>query len=196
LSTSNSSRADARLNRERLIAEARALFAAGDGAATLDAIAKAAGVGIGTLYRHFPTREALVEAVYRLELDALDVEADNLLMAQPAAEAMRRWMDRYARFVATKRAMNDALRVALVPQSGAVPEIRSRISGTVARFIAAAARDKTLRDGLQADDVTLGLAGMVLAATASSDGEQAGRLLDLLMAGLSAHGARARGRSK
>jgi AcrR family transcriptional regulator len=177
-------RADATKNRERLITEARVLFSAGDGATTLEAIAKAAGVGIGTLYRHFPTREALIEAVYRSELDALETTANDLLRTHHGFEAMRRWMDRYAQFVATKRAMHDALRVALTPRMGAVSEIRVRINMTIAKFLTAGSLDGTIRDDVQSDDVTLSLAAMVLAATISPDQDQMRRLLDLLMDGL------------
>ena len=184
LSMPGQRRADAAKNRDRLLAEALALFSDGDGAVTLEAIAKAAGVGIGTLYRHFPTREALIEAVYRLELDALEAEADGLLEGHPASEAMRRWMDRYVDFVATKHAMHDALRVALMPRTRAVPEVRTRISRVIAKFIEAGSHDGTLRDDVRPDDVTLSLAGMVLAATTSTDLDQARRLLDLLMAAL------------
>ena len=184
MSTPGLRRADATKNRERLVAEALALFSAGDGAATLEAIAKAACVGIGTLYRHFPTREALIEAVYRLELDALEAEANDLLEDHPASEAMRRWMDRYVQFVATKHAMHDALRIALAPRAWAVSELRTRINKTIGKFIEAGSQDGTLRDDVRPDDVTLGLAGMVLAATTSTDLDQARRLLDLLMAAL------------
>ncbi|WP_244548743.1 hypothetical protein [Bradyrhizobium canariense] len=97
---------------------------------------------------------------------------------------MRRWMDRYAQFVATKRAMYDALRVALTPRMGAVSEIRARINATIAKFLAAGSQDGTIRDDVQPDDVTLSLAGMVLAATTSPDRDQMRRLLDLLMDGL------------
>jgi AcrR family transcriptional regulator len=177
-------RADAIKNRERLISEARALFTGGSGSSSLEAIAQAAGVGIGTLYRHFPTREALVEAVYRSELDALEAKAETLLSAHPAFEAMRRWMDRYARFVVTKHAMHDALRVALTPRMAATSETRSRINGTIAKFISAGTRDKTIRRDVEPDDVTLSLAGIVLAATTSADQNQIRRLLDLFMDGL------------
>jgi AcrR family transcriptional regulator len=184
LSISSSRRADAVENRERLINEARALFATGDRAVTLDAVAKAAGVGIGTLYRHFATREMLVEAVYRLELDGLETEADNLLERYPGFQAMRLWMDRYARFVATKHAMHDAMRIALAPRTSAVSEIRVRITRTLAKFIEAGSMDESLRNDIQPDDVALGLAGIVLVAAASTDHDQVGRLLDLLMNGL------------
>lgn len=184
LSTPESRRADAQKNRDRLITEARELFAAGEGTVTLDAIARQAGVGIGTLYRHFPTRETLVEAVYRHELDMLETETDGLLAAHAGSEALRLWMDRYARFVATKHAMHDALRVALTPRENAVSDTRARITAAVARFLAAGARDGSLRADLRADDVAVALAGMVLGATASVDPMQMGRLLDLLLAGL------------
>jgi AcrR family transcriptional regulator len=184
LSMRSARRVDAAKNRERLIGEARTLFSTGDGTVTLDAIARAAGVGIGTLYRHFATREMLVEAVYRLELDGLEAEADNLLENHRGFEAMRRWMDRYARFVATKHAMHEALRISFVPRTSVVSEIRVRITTTVAKFIKAGSLDGSLRNDLQSNDVTLGLAGIVLVAAASTDPDQVGRLLDLLMAGL------------
>ncbi len=186
LSTPGPRRADATKNRERLIAEARALFSSGDGAATLESVAKAAGVGIGTLYRHFPTREALIEAVYRLELDSLEVEAGDLLDRHSAAEAMRRWMDRYVQFVATKHAMHDALRIALAPRAWAVSEMRVRVDKTIAKFLEVGSQDGTLRDNVRPDDVTLSLVGMVLAATTSTDVHQASRLLDILIASLRA----------
>ena len=177
-------RADATKNRERIVVEARKLFALAGNAATLEAIALAAEVGIGTLYRHFPTREALVEAVYRSELDALERDADDLLATQPGFDAMRQWTNGYARFVTTKHAMHDALRIALTPRSGAGSETRTRINGTVAKFLAAGSRDGSIREDVRAEDVTLSLVGTVFAATAWADQDQVGRVLDLLMAGL------------
>ncbi|WP_210253205.1 TetR/AcrR family transcriptional regulator [Beijerinckia sp. L45] len=176
-------RSDAAKNRERLIHEARTLFLT-EGAGSLEAIARAAGVGIGTLYRHFPTREALVEAVYQRELDALERDAVGLLAKHSGVEAMRLWMDRYADFVATKHAMHDPLRAVLATRSPAVSETRKRINIVVGILIAAGTRDGTLRNDVQPDDVTLSLAGVVLAAATSSDADQARRLLDILMAGL------------
>jgi AcrR family transcriptional regulator len=184
LSTPRRPRADAAKNRERLVAEARRLFSTGAGQASLETIAEAAGVGIGTLYRHFPTKEALVEAVYQCELDALDRKADELLSSHLSFDAMRLWMDRYARFVATKRAMHDALRIALMSRPGTLSETRARIAGTISKFLAAGSRDRSIRDGVRADDLTLSLAGAVFAATATADRDQVGRVLDLLAAGL------------
>ena len=90
-------RADAHRNRERLLETATAAFTAADGTTvSLEAIARDAGVGIGTLYRHFPNREALVEAVYRTELAEVAASAGQLLERHPPVVALRRWMDRYA----------------------------------------------------------------------------------------------------
>ena len=98
-------RADALRNRERLLEVATAAFASGADQVTLEAIARKAGVGIGTLYRHFPSREALTEAVYRTELAEVAASATQLVNQHPPAIALRRWMDRYAEFVAAKRGM-------------------------------------------------------------------------------------------
>src|SRR5438270_5365125 len=103
-------RADAQRNRKRLVEVARAAFTSGAGKVSLEAIAKEAGVGIGTLYRHFPTREALVEAVYLAERGRLCDAADELLAEHPPERALRTWMDRFADYIATKREMADALR--------------------------------------------------------------------------------------
>ena len=184
MSTAGPRRADALKNRERLVAEAGALFSRVGEPVTLDMIAKAAGVGIGTLYRHFPTREALVEAVYRLELDTLDRRAGVLLEEYTASDAMRRWLDDYLHFVATKHAMQDALHVAITPGGNIASSIRPRINAIVSTFLSAGAADGTLRNDVSSDDVTLGLMGMVLAATAASQMDQARRLLGLLLAGL------------
>src|SRR6201997_5400778 len=107
----DSVRSDARRNREKLLEVATAAFAAADGrAVSLESIARDAGVGIGTLYRHFPNREALVEAIYRTELAEVAGAAAELLKRHPPRAALRRWMDRYAGFVAAKRGMAESLR--------------------------------------------------------------------------------------
>jgi AcrR family transcriptional regulator len=188
LSTLPVPRADAAKNRDRILVEARKLFSTAAGTVSLEAIARKAGIGIGTLYRHFPTKEALVEAVYRSELDALDLEANELLLTHQGFNAMRQWMDSYAKFVATKHAMHDALRIALTARVGSPSETRARICEALAKFLAAGARDGSIRSGIRADDLTLSLAGSVFAATASADPAQIRRVLDLLMAGLRSSG--------
>ena len=96
-------RADARRNRDRLLAAATQALA--DGEVSLEAIARAAGVGIGTLYRHFPTRAALVEAAYRTELDRVTDLSAELAGKLPAADGLRAWMDGFVDYLATKRGM-------------------------------------------------------------------------------------------
>jgi len=85
-------RADAIRNRERVLEAAKAVFSAGGPEASLEAVAKRAGVGIGTLYRHFPTRESLFEAVYRHEVDGLADLAERLLQESPPVDALRKWL--------------------------------------------------------------------------------------------------------
>jgi AcrR family transcriptional regulator len=176
-------RADALRNRERLLEVAAAAFASGDEPVTLEGIARDAGVGIGTLYRHFPSREALTEAVYRTELAEVAASAAELVDQYPPEIALRRWMDRYASFVAAKRGMAESLRVML--ESGAVvrSDTRASIVGAVDLLLKAGAADGSLRIDLQADDVVSSLLGIFLA---SGSAEQAQRMLDLLAAGVAA----------
>ena len=177
-------RSDARRNREKLIEVATAAFAAADGgSASLESIARDAGVGIGTLYRHFPTREALVEAVYRTELAEVAAAAEQLLQRHAPKTALRRWMDRYASFVAAKRGMAQSLHAMF--DSGAMQpsQTRDSIAGAVDLLLRAGADDGSLRPDVQADDVVSSLIGIFLA---SGSPEQTGRLLDLLVAGVAA----------
>jgi len=105
-------RADSIRNRERLLEAAAAVFSAGGPEASLEAVAKRAGVGIGTLYRHFPTREALFEAVYRHEVAHLGQLAGQLALEAEPVDALRRWLHANVQLVATKRGMLTALALA------------------------------------------------------------------------------------
>src|SRR5438445_13345451 len=102
-------RADAVRNRERVLEAAKAVFSAGGPEASLEAVAKRAGVGIGTLYRHFPAREDLFEAVYRREVEQLSELAEQLKSARDPVDALRRWLRSNVEFVATKKGMSAAL---------------------------------------------------------------------------------------
>ena len=188
MSTSTPLRAHAARNRERIVQEARRLFGQSTNTVTVDLISRAAGVGVGTLYRHFPTKEALAEAVYSAELDELEIEATRLLESSKSFDAMREWLDAYAKFVSTKHAMHDALRISLSSKSGHLSETRVRMTDTIERFLAAGHEDGSIRLGVRADDVTLGIAGAVYAGTTSPDKTQVCRIIDLLMAGLKAAG--------
>src|SRR5882757_2550775 len=109
-------RADARSNQERLLVVAAEAFAGEGTQASLKAIAQQAGVGIGTLYRRFPTREALVEAVYRNEVAHLCAAAPELLKTLPPEVALPAWMEKFIDFMATKQGMADVLRVVLLSE--------------------------------------------------------------------------------
>jgi AcrR family transcriptional regulator len=178
----DSVRSDARRNREKLLEVATAAFAGADGKpVSLESIAREAGVGIGTLYRHFPSREALVEAIYRTELADVAAAAGQLVKKHPPKAALRRWMDRYASFVAAKRGMAESLHAMF--DSGAMEPSTTRdsITGAVALLLSAGIDDGSLRSDVQADDVVSSLIGIFLA---SGSAEQTGRLLDLLVAGI------------
>ncbi|CAN5138711.1 TetR family transcriptional regulator [soil metagenome] len=187
-------RMDAERNRERILESATHAFTTGDGSApvSLEAIARDAGVGIGTLYRHFPTRDALVQAVHATELAAVLAKADGLLAIHAPDQALRLWMDDYAAFVAGKRGMAESLRA--LTRSGAVSPIdtRSRVTATIQQLLDAGIRAGTLRHDVQAEDIAASLVGTFLSLdralpTAERD-RQASRMLDLLFDGIRVRG--------
>jgi len=182
MATARPLRADAQRNRDRLLEVAvRMLSQVPD--VTLDAIAREAGVGIGTLYRHFPTREALIDAAYRNELARLCASAYGLLRDMPADQALRAWMDRFIEYIITKRGMGDALRALIASGGDPFSESRARLTAAVTTLLQAGATAGTLRQDVSPDDVLVGLSGMSLAADPERR-DQTGRLLDLLMDGL------------
>jgi len=181
-------RADARRNRERLLEVAVEAFTTPGRDVSLEAIAKAAGVGIGTLYRHFPTREALVEAAYRNEVARLCDVVPDLLAAAPPDQAMRTWMDRFVDYMTAKRGMLDTLRAIVASGGDPFAETKGRMRGAVEEFLTAGAEAGTLRSDLAAEDVLAALSGVTLAAGGPDQRDQAGRLLDLIMDGLRARG--------
>ena len=117
---------------------------------TLDAIAKDAGVGIGTLYRHFPTREALVEAAYRNELARLCDAAADLLATLPPDAALRAWMDRFVDYMTTKRGMADALRAVIASGGNPYAQSRDRLIAAITTLLEPARRPAPLRSGRRA----------------------------------------------
>jgi AcrR family transcriptional regulator len=179
-------RADAQRNRQALLEVAQRMFSNAGEQVTLEEIAKQAGVGIGTLYRHFPTRAALIEAVYRRELTRLQSSAQQLLADGPPDAALRTWMDRFSDYVATKRGMADTLRA--LTASGTIPisETRAGLAAAIQRLIEAGATAGSIRSDVAAEDVLASLVGIFLAAGTPDQRPQAGRMLDLLMDGLRA----------
>ncbi|SEP72504.1 TetR/AcrR family transcriptional regulator [Microlunatus flavus] len=166
---------------------ARAAFVDVGEDASLEGIARTAGVGIGTLYRNFPRREDLIAAVYAGELEGVAQAADALLAGDAtAAEAFRGWTDRYADFVATKRGMAETLRPGVLAGAAAEGGTRGRVRSVVRRFLDAGQADGSLRPDLDADDVTTALVGVFLATRDATDPDQLRRLLDLVVTGLRA----------
>jgi AcrR family transcriptional regulator len=174
-------RADAERNRTRLLDVARAAFASGQVPVTLEQIARDADVGIGTLYRHFPTREALVEALYRQELADLCASAGDLLAALPPERALRTWMDRFAGYVRAKREMADALRAVFAAGAMTVSEAREQLAAAVQAILDAGIAAGTLRDDVRADDIVATVVGMFTATSLAGGQEQLERMFDLLM---------------
>jgi AcrR family transcriptional regulator len=177
-------RADARRNRDKLLTAAAAVFAESGTDASLEAIAKRAGVGIGTLYRHFPTRDALVEAAYRAELDRLTGSAEELLAALPPDAALAEWMDRFVTYAAAKRGMKGALNAIVASGSDLFVNARRQQHEAIAKLLDAGVAAGTIRSDVDADDVLRAMG----AVWQVDDLEQAHKLLRLLMDGLR-HGA-------
>ena len=175
-------RADAQRNRGQILAAAARAFSKCGLEATLEGIAKDAGVGIGTLYRHFPTRELLIEAAYRNELAAVCAAAPELLDKLPPTEALRTWMDRYIDYMTRKLGMADALRAVIA--SGANPYAQSfeLLVGAIKPLLDAGVAAGEIRPDVSADDVLVSLSGVALAAGTKRD--QADRLVNLLLDGL------------
>ncbi len=181
-------RGDARRNRERLLAAATDAFREADEQVSLEAVAKRAGVGIGTLYRHFPTREDLVEAVYLSELDRLVASGAELLAREPPDLALRAWMDRFVEWVAGKQGMVGTLRAMFASGALVRSEMQERLVATIAEFLAA--RGGSLRDDVEAADVLRSLIGLITVGGAGPDDSSLDRTLDLLVDGLRYRAAR------
>lgn len=179
-------RTDAQENRARILEVARdALAASAD--VSLNSIAKQAGVGAGTLYRHFPNRDALVLAVYRNEIERLVEWVPELLAERPPLVALRSWIERLAFYVKIKHGLGDALSGAT--RENIVGETYGPVVGAIGVLLRACEEGGVVRGGLDADDVLL-LVGCLWRVGSGEGAEAQGRrLLDLIMAGLSSGGS-------
>jgi AcrR family transcriptional regulator len=153
-------RADAVRNRERVLEAAKAVFSAGGSDVSLEAVARRAGVGIGTLYRHFPTREALFEAVYRREVDQLSELAERLKSDPLPVDALRRWLHANVELVATKKGMLAALALAVQASSELYAYSLERLTKAIAALLARAVAAGEIRGDIGAEDVLRALVGM------------------------------------
>jgi AcrR family transcriptional regulator len=173
-------RADALRNYEKLVAAARAVFTEEGTSAPLEDVAERAGVGIGTLYRHFPTRQALLEAVYVDEVEAMARAADEL-SGLPPWDALSLWLHQYVGFAATKRALNEAL-VQAAPDSDVLLTCRTALTRAGTGLIERAQSAGVIRADTSFSDVVRMVAGIAMVPT--EDPEQKERLLDLALDGL------------
>lgn len=179
-------RADAVRNRLRLLATAKAVFAAKGSEASLDEIAQIAGVGAGTLYRHFPTRDALVTAVFRNETEQLVAAADHLTLTRPPLEALGAWLLMFFDFVATKHSMMELLNSILGGTDELKTETMNQIDGAVAKLVRGAIANGDVRPDVEPKDLMLALAGAAKFSPATEREQTAKRLVDILIAGVQA----------
>ncbi|MGH3726318.1 MAG: TetR/AcrR family transcriptional regulator [Mycobacterium sp.] len=181
-------RSDAARNRQALIEVASRLFASAGGGdePSLRLIAREAGVGVGTLFRHFPSREALVEAVYQDQVRRLTEGADHLLATYPPAQAMRRWMDLFTEWLATKNGMLDTLRAMIKNKQLGSSHTRTELLAAIDRILTAGRAAGDIGAHANSEDVAASLVGIFTVAPITSSSEQAARLLDIFMRGLSA----------
>lgn len=153
-------RSDVERNRDRLLTAAKEVFAAGGGA-SLEAVARTANVGVATLYRHFPTREALYEAVYRREVDQLVAQAAEATDGEPV-EDLRRWLHGMIDMVATKKGMLAGLALAVETTSAISARATERLTGALDMLLRRAVEAGRLRSTIAGEDLLLAVVGMAL----------------------------------
>ncbi|MFD1051051.1 TetR/AcrR family transcriptional regulator, partial [Kibdelosporangium lantanae] len=136
------------------------------------------------LYRHFPTREALIEAAYRNELAKLCDSAPELLRTKPADEALRAWLDGFVDYMATKHGMGDALKAVIASGVNPFEQSRAKLGEAMTVLLTAAVEAGAIRADMDPWDVILSGSGVCMVFSQVGDREQAGRMLDLLMDGL------------
>ena len=153
-------RSDSIRNRERLLEAAASVFSAGGPDASLDAVAKRAGVGIGTLYRHFPTREALFEAVYRHEVEQLGALAEQLAKEAAPVDALRRWLHANVQLVATKKGTLAALALAAHGPKELYAYSFDRLTKAVGTLLDRAIKAGEIRADITPEELLRALVGM------------------------------------
>lgn len=178
-------RADAQRNRERLLVAALKLFTTSRDEVTLSAVAEAAGVGIGTLYRHFPTRDTLVEALYRHEVERLSDAAPRLLEKMAPLAALEEWLRRYAALIAVKRGLPQALKTIFEPGSAMTAYSRELMTRAITLLLEAAAKSGAIRCDADPQDVLLAVAASTWTfAGDKAWKDRAARVLRLVLDGL------------
>ena len=181
MTTGRALRADAQTNQDRVLEAAANLFGDPGADTSMKAIARAAGVGVATLYRRFPTREQLIEATYRNETARLADSADLLLAGQSPVVALRSWMDGFVDYILTKHGMAEALPAILATTDGLRRQSRDVLRDAIARLLEAGAQESTIRADVDPNDILMALGGITLIAGNEHQRDLAARLCDLLM---------------
>ena len=176
-------RTDAQRNRERILLVAKQAFTRSGVNTSLDDVARDAGVGAGTLYRHFPTRDALLEAVYRTEVEKLAAAQRQFTAEMPPIEALRAWMLLFVDYIATKQIIAPALNTLVGGPSKVFEATRGQVRGAIEALVARAIKSGDIRKDLDAFDLLRALIGVSNVATSPDWQQSARRLVDILISG-------------
>jgi AcrR family transcriptional regulator len=181
--TSRKPRTDAQRNRERILYAAKQAFTRSGANASLDDIAKEATVGAGTLYRHFPTRDALIEAVYRTEVEKLAAAQKKFSETLPPIEALRAWMLLFVDYIATKQIIGPALNSLVGGPTKLYEGSRSQIQGAIDSLVKRTIKTREIRKDLEPFDLLRALIGVSHVASGPDWQQSARRLVDILITG-------------
>ncbi len=176
-------RADAERNRARILAVARDAFTRMGPDVSMDEVAKLAEVGPGTLYRHFPNRDALLETVYRIEVERLARAVEELSATLPPVEALRAWLKLFVDYMATKYLILPALNAIVGGPSRIFTATGEMLTGAIERLVRAAVQSGDIRGDIDPMDLLRALAGMANVASAPDWSEGAKRMVDILILG-------------
>src|SRR5580658_5658960 len=176
-------RADARRNRQRILELAKKAFTRSGANISLDEVAKQAGVGAGTLYRHFPTREALLAAVYRTEVEKLAAAEKRLAEELAPLEALRAWMLLFVDYIATKKIIAPALNAAVGEHSKLIEACYAQIQGAIRALVKRAVDGGEMRSDIDPVDLLKALVGAAFLSNNPDWQQSARRLVDILIAG-------------
>jgi AcrR family transcriptional regulator len=176
-------RADAQRNRERILEVAKREFTRSGANASLEEIAKQSGVGPGTLYRHFPTRDALIEAVYRTEVEKLAAAERKFAQDLPPVEALRAWMLLFVDYIAAKQIIAPALNTVVGGPSKLYEGSRAQIWGAIDSLVKRAIKSGDIRRDLDPFDLLRALIGVAHVPSSPDWQQSAKRLVDILIAG-------------
>jgi AcrR family transcriptional regulator len=176
-------RTDALRNRERILEVAKEAFTRRGANASLDEIAKEAGVGAGTLYRHFPTRDALIEAVYHTEVQKLAAAERKIAEAMPPVEALRTWMLLFVDYIAAKQIIAPVLNTFVGGASKLYEGSRAPIHGAIEALVKRAIKSGDIRKDLVPFDLLRAVIGVSSVATSPDWQQSAKRLVDILITG-------------